>query len=117
MTESPEVSAVTVDAIICEQCGALDAGPRTLCPVCHGENLALRQVSGDGALLAWTVIRRPPVRFNNEDYYSVALVGLDAGIQVTGRLVIDEDALEIGDRVRAVASPSTDYSLFERIHP
>lgn len=117
MTESPQFRPVSVDAIMCDQCGALDAGPRTLCPVCHSENLTSHQVAGAGALLAWTVIRRPPVRFNDEDFYCVALVALDAGIQVTGRLVLDEAALEIGDRVCAVVSPSTDYSLFERTHP
>lgn len=75
-----------VDILKCSECGALDAGPREICPVCHAPALQLGQVPGAGALLSWTIIRRPPAAFRSEGSYAVAVVDLDAGVKVTGRL-------------------------------
>ena len=79
-------SAGFVDILKCSACGALDAGPREICPVCHASALQPEKVSGSGALLSWTVIRRPPAAFRAEGSYAIAVVELDAGIKVTGRL-------------------------------
>jgi uncharacterized OB-fold protein len=86
-----------VDVLKCSACGALDAGPREICPACHASALSPEQVSGAGALLSWTVIRRPPAAFRAEGAYAVAVVELDAGIKVTGRL----DAMDAGGRLGA----------------
>jgi uncharacterized OB-fold protein len=86
-----------VDVLKCSACGALDAGPREICPACHAAALAPEQVSGAGALLSWTVIRRPPAAFRAEGAYAVAVVELDAGIKVTGRL----DAMDADGRLGA----------------
>jgi uncharacterized OB-fold protein len=93
-----------VDVLKCGNCGALDAGPREICPVCYEAALQRHQVSGDGELLSWTVIRRPPAAFRTEGAYAVAVVRLDAGVKVTGRLESPSEATEPGTRVALAAS-------------
>jgi uncharacterized OB-fold protein len=88
-----------VDVLRCRKCGALDAGPREICPLCHEAALERHQVAGNGALLSWTMIRRPPAAFRAEGAYAVAVVRLDAGVKVTGRLSAPDAATALGARV------------------
>jgi len=88
-----------VDVLKCSACGALDAGPREICPACHAPALQPGKVAGSGALLSWTVIRRPPAAFRAEGTYAVAVVELDAGVKVTGRLEAADDSSQLGARV------------------
>jgi len=92
-------AASFVDVLKCGACGALDAGPREICPVCHASALQPDKVSGAGALLSWTIIRRPPAAFRAEGSYAVAVVELDAGIKVTGRLEAADEKSRLGSRV------------------
>ena len=43
-------------------------------------------MAGTGRLLSWTTVRRPPSAFREDGPYSVAVVDLDVGVRVTGRL-------------------------------
>jgi len=88
-----------VSVLRCGNCGTLDAGPREICPSCHAGALQGHDVTGDGTLLTWTVIRRPPANFRSEGSYAVAVVELDAGVKVTGRLESAEDIKAPGTRV------------------
>jgi uncharacterized OB-fold protein len=88
-----------VDVLKCGNCGALDAGPREICPSCHEAALKPHAVSGNGALISWTMIRRPPAAFRAEGAYAVAVVQLDAGVKVTGRLATPDEACGPGSRV------------------
>ncbi len=96
----PEPETVTV--MRCTTCGALDPGPRDLCARCHTATLVPHEVAGDGALVTWTLIRRPPAAFREDGAYAVAIVRLDAGVQVTGRLAEHEREPAPGTRVRAI---------------
>jgi uncharacterized OB-fold protein len=93
-----------VDVLKCSKCGALDAGPREICPVCHEAALQHHQVPGEGALISWTMIRRPPAAFRAEGAYAIAVVRLDAGVKVTGRLETPETASDVGARVALAGS-------------
>ena len=99
-----EKSCGMVEVLRCGACGALDAGPREICPRCHQAALQRHAVAGEGTLLTWTVIRRPPAAFRAEGCYAVAVVELDAGVKVTGRLEAAEDVKGLGVRVRLVRS-------------
>jgi len=92
----------SVDVLKCSSCGALDAGPRDICPACHEAALKPHTVAGDGALISWTMIRRPPAAFRAEGQYAVAVVQLDAGVKVTGRLAEPDEAFGPGSRVMAI---------------
>ena len=100
----PDESTSTVSVVVCPQCGRLDAGPRELCRDCFAPGLEPRQVDGRGELVSWTMIRRPPTAFRDEGEYAVAVVALDAGVQVTGRLERQDQDPAPGARVAAVAS-------------
>lgn len=91
---------VTVEALKCGACGALTAGPREICPACHEAALRTVTVAGTGVLTSWTVIRRPPAAFRDEKDYAVAVVRLDAGLTVTGRVVAEDATLATGLRVK-----------------
>jgi hypothetical protein len=99
---------MTIDVLRCDACGAIGAGPRDLCPNCHGA-LSTVSVPGDGRLVSWTMIRRPPTAFKAEGPYAVAVVALDAGCTVTGRLADpSEEAVpgrRVTDRGRAGTAP------------
>ena len=99
----PDASAQLVTILECGGCGSRDAGPRTLCPSCHAAAMAPVEVPGDGSLVTWTLIRRPPASFREDGQYAVALVKLDAGVQVTGRLAEPSECVVPGARVKAVA--------------
>lgn len=80
-TASPPVTVLR-----CHACGHLDPGPRELCPACHSPELDPCEVEGSGTLVSWTLVRRPPVRFQTHGAYAVAVVDLDCGVRLTGRL-------------------------------
>ena len=95
-----------VAVLRCADCGQLDPGPRDLCPKCFGA-LAPDTVPGDGTLVSWTMIRRPPAAFRAEGTYAVALVKLDAGCQITGRLANPDEHATPGKRVKATGHKDT----------
>ena len=96
--------ALSMPVVKCSACGALDPGPREVCPKCHKATLAASSVPGTGTLVSWTLIRRPPAQYREDGQYAVAIVKLDAGVQVTGRLKDPSEAIKPGARVRAVAA-------------
>ncbi len=100
----PESAGHRVTVLVCEDCGALDPGPRAFCRACQSSALVARDVDGTGMLVSWTMIRRPPTAFREEGEYAVAVVALDAGVQVTGRLALDGGEPRPGSRVAMVDS-------------
>lgn len=104
---------IAVRALRCRRCGVLDPGPRELCAACHADDLEPSTIPGTGRLVSWTVIRRAPTRFKGRASYAIAVVDLDAGIPVTGRLRGDLDGVRLGVPVGAVAHEDGAY-LFER---
>lgn len=86
----------------CAACGARDAGPRILCPSCHGAEFDIEKVPGTGTLVSWTVIRRPPAGMEAGGPYAVAVVWLDAGVTVTGRLLGAQESIQPGARVACI---------------
>jgi uncharacterized OB-fold protein len=103
---------VTVEALRCQSCGTLDPGPRELCRICFSADLRACSVPGDGQLVSWTTVRRAPTRFKGQAPYTVAVVDLDAGVRVTGRLRGSHDSLRVGAPVAATALEGGAY-VFE----
>jgi len=99
----PDRADETVSVLVCPACGTLDPGPREFCPACQHHGLQSKSVAGNGELVSWTMIRRPPTAFREDGEYAVAVVALDAGVQVTGRLTFDLDEPSPGARVTSVA--------------
>ncbi|MGA0598476.1 Zn-ribbon domain-containing OB-fold protein [Enterovirga sp. CN4-39] len=108
MPEAP----IEFEGLRCRACGTLDPGPRELCAACHSAELDPCKVAGSGSLVSWTTIRRAPTRFKGQAPYTIAVVDLDAGVRVTGRLRGDLERLKVGSPVAAVALESGAY-MFE----
>jgi uncharacterized OB-fold protein len=96
MSELATSTTPSIAVLICQDCGQLDPGPRELCAACGSSRLAEQKVEGRGRLVSWTVIRRPPTKFRAEAPYAIAVVDLDAGVRITGRLGAVPDDLEPG---------------------
>lgn len=91
----------TITVLACPSCGQLDPGPRENCTACYAAGLTQQDVQSTGNLVSWTMIRRPPTAFREEGEYAVAVVGLDIGVQVTGRLDLTAGDPRPGTRVAA----------------
>jgi uncharacterized OB-fold protein len=71
-------------------------------------------VPGHGTLVSWTVIRRPPTRFRGQGPYTIAVVDLDAGVRLTGRLTAASENLKPGAGVAFVGMGDSTYLFEER---
>ena len=90
-----------LSAIRCGSCGELAIPPKELCPSCHERRWELVPLHGTGSVASFTVIRIPPRGRLAEAPYAVAVVKLDEGVSLLGRIVdIPLDALMAGLSVR-----------------
>ena len=90
-----------LSAIRCGSCGELAIPPKELCPSCHERRWELVPLHGTGSVVSFTVIRIPPRGRLAEAPYAVAVVKLDEGVSLLGRIVgIPLDTLTAGLSVR-----------------
>jgi uncharacterized protein len=74
----------------CASCGRLNMYPRYACPFCQSEQLTWQKSSGRGTLHSFTVLRMgAPEGFEIDLPYALAVVKLDEGVQLLGRLLPD----------------------------
>jgi uncharacterized OB-fold protein len=57
-----------------------------------------------GKIVTFTVIRSPPLGFENQAPYVVALIDIENGPRVMGRVATNPDGLQIGQSVQFVGS-------------
>ncbi|MEI7444863.1 MAG: OB-fold domain-containing protein [Burkholderiales bacterium] len=95
-------TAAPVAVLRCADCGRIDSPGRVVCAGCLSTRLEPSTVAGSGRLATWTTIRRAPTRFREDAPYEVAVVDLDAGLRVTGRLA-PGGSPAVGAPVRALA--------------
>ena len=86
----------------CNACGELHFYPRATCPFCFSGETAWQQVSGDGVIYTYSVMRRgAPVP------YAIAYVTLAEGPTMMTNIVdCDLDAIKIGQKVKVVFKPT-----------
>lgn len=75
-----------LSAIRCGSCGELAIPPKELCPSCHERRWELVPLHGTGSVVSFTVIRIPPRGLLAEAPYAVAVVKLDEGVSLLGRI-------------------------------
>jgi hypothetical protein len=96
-----EARSGRLSAIRCQGCGELAIPPKELCPRCHTRQWELVPLHGIGTIASFTVIRIAPRGRGGEAPYAVAVVKLDEGVSLLGRMVdVPLDALTAGLRVR-----------------
>ncbi|HEY7253094.1 MAG TPA: OB-fold domain-containing protein [Methylomirabilota bacterium] len=82
-----EARAGRLTGIRCGRCGALAIPPKEFCEQCQQRDWTLVPLAGTGAIVSHTVIRVAPRGRAAEVPYAVAVVRLDEGVSLLGRVV------------------------------
>jgi uncharacterized OB-fold protein len=96
-------------AAACDDCGTRLVPPRPACYDCGGRNLRIERQPETGHVISYTEVRTPPPALEERAPYTVAIVELDSGARLTGRLTAAYDAAAIGMPVElSVRAPEAD---------
>ena len=96
-----EVRAGRLSGIRCGKCGELAIPPKEFCPTCQELDWTAVPLAGGGSIASFTVIRVAPRGRGAEAPYAVAVVQLDEGVSLLGRVVdIPFESLRAGLLVR-----------------
>ncbi len=96
-----EARAGRLTGIRCGRCSALAIPPKEFCESCGQRDWHPEPLGGAGSIVSHTVIRVAPRGRGGEVPYAVAVVRLDEGVSLLGRVVdIPLDAIKAGLPVR-----------------
>ena len=96
-----EARAGRLTGIRCGKCGELAIPPKEFCPGCQERDWTPVPLGGTGAIVSFTIIRIPPRGRAEEAPYAVAVVRLDEGVSLLGRVVdVPLEGLRTGLPVR-----------------
>lgn len=82
----------------CKDCGDIICPPKSTCS-CGSRNLENFELSGRGKIVSYTVTYVAPLGYDNEVPYVVAMVELDEGTWIVGRLDVDAEIAEREDLI------------------
>ena len=114
---------MNTDPIHCSSCGAVldSSAPGGLCPHCLSDDLTWQEVSGKGALHAFTIVHRHVnPAFHAEVPFVVALIELDEGVRMMSNLVgvaADPAEVRVGMPVEVVYEAVTDEVTLPKFRP
>ena len=87
--------------IKCGGCGEVAIPPKEFCANCHARAWSPIELSGDGTLTSYTIIRVAATNHAASAPYAVAVVRLKEGASILGRILdIPFEKLEVGLPVR-----------------
>lgn len=81
----------------CGECRAITCPPKNTCNNCGSRNLERVFLSGKGVVKSYTVTYIAPMGYDKEAPYTVALVELEEGPWIVGRLDVDSKRAESED--------------------
>ena len=84
---------------ICDKCKSVFYPQRNICK-CGNEKLSEFKFSGKGRVVSFSEIHAPPVNFEDQVPYTIAIIKLDEGPRLTAQIV-DFDKIEIGMKVES----------------
>lgn len=94
---------------VCTDCGTHLLPPRPACYDCGSRAVTIDEQPRTGSIVSYTAVHRPPSAFADLAPFPVAIVELDTGVRLTGRVDASTEALEIDDRVElAVREPAAE---------
>lgn len=101
---------------LCRSCGKYHFYPRELCPYCHSEDLDWKEVSGNGSIYTFTIVRRAASpEFKADLPFAVGLVALDEGPRITTNITAKNvENLRIGQKVKIRFEDVTDVVTLPR---
>ncbi|MCX8172791.1 MAG: Zn-ribbon domain-containing OB-fold protein [Archaeoglobaceae archaeon] len=83
----------------CKNCGTITCPPKNTCNQCSSRNLEKVFLSGRGFVKSYTVTYIAPLGYEKETPYTVALVELEEGPWIIGRLDVDPKIAESVDLI------------------
>lgn len=93
---------------VCADCGAVLFPPRPTCYNCGGTNVSAEPQPKTGTVYTYTAVHSPPPQLDDDAPYTIAVVELDGGGRLLGRVDAPYEAVEIGDEVRLRVREPTD---------
>lgn len=97
---------VNVQVYECGQCEKQFVQKKWVCPNCKHTAFQLKEVNGKGKVFSFTKIHVTSQEFAHLTPYTVALIELENGLRVTGRL---SESVEINDDVVCVSNKENTY--------
>lgn len=98
-------------AAVCDECGTHLVPPRPACYGCGSRKVAIEVQPLTGEIVSYTEVHRPPSAFAELAPFPIAIVELDSGARLTGRVDAEYEDLSIGTHVRlAFREPDFDGS-------
>ena len=97
------MSLQQIESYVCGACGWADFHPVGKCPRCHGE-INPETLPGKGRIVTYTEIRYPPSGFENKAPYVVAIIDIEHGPRVIGRISNPVKELKTGAAVSLVSA-------------
>ena len=89
------------EASKCKKCGTLFFPPRLVCNKCKSREFENTNLSREGKVVTYTVIRVAPSQFVDQAPYPIAIVELKDGIKICTQLAdCDLDKINIGMPVK-----------------
>lgn len=92
-------------AAVCRECGTHLLPPRPACYGCGSRAVAIEEQPRTGEVVTYTAVHRPPPAFADIAPFAVAVVELDSGARLTGRLTVPYEAVDIGMPVELTVRP------------
>ncbi len=83
----------------CTDCGTHLLPPRPACYDCGSRAVTLQEQPRTGEVVSYTAVNRPPSPFADLAPVTVAVVELDSGARLTGRVTAALEAVSIGSAV------------------
>ena len=83
----------------CKKCGYITCPPKSTCDNCGSRELEKIQLSGKGKIISYTTTYIAPIGYEREVPYVVAIVELDEGPWIIGRVDINAEDAEIEDLI------------------
>lgn len=93
---------------VCDDCGTVLLPPRPACYGCGSRGVGIEEQPRTGEVVTHTEVRRPAPAFEHLAPFPLAVVELDSGGRLTGRIDAPADEVEIGRRVRLTVREPTD---------
>ncbi|MFB6102915.1 MAG: Zn-ribbon domain-containing OB-fold protein [Haloplanus sp.] len=98
-------------AAVCRECQQRLIPPRPACYACGSRDLYVESQPETGSVVSYTEVRTPPAALEARAPYTVAIVELDSGARLTGRLTVPYADTSIGMPVRLSTRPPDDDEL------
>lgn len=103
---SDDGSSGTLLGMRCTECGVIVFGPATFCQSCASNQLVQVDLSTDGTLFSYTIVRVPPPGWPGQVPYVLSEVELPEGPHVLAELIdCAHDSLRVGIPVTLALQP------------